>query len=66
MDLASLTFGRDQKYNGLHVCPRCNAASDWKGIDPDSRLIRVHCKGQCGTFEAFYSSLSDMPYFERD
>jgi transcription elongation factor Elf1 len=55
---------RNLKYNGLHRCPRCGAESMWKGIDSDSRRIRVCCEGSCGMYEDIYDKLSNEPYFE--
>jgi hypothetical protein len=56
-------FWKVSKYNGPHDCPKCGAPSEWRGIDADTRTIRVACSESCGVYEATFSRLSCMSYF---
>ena len=51
-------------YNGMHVCPGCGLIAEWICVHESPVVIRVICRGECGTFESAYSELRTFPHFE--
>lgn len=58
----------DQRFNGIHVCPRCGCKSLWKSVSAstEGEKINVKCDGDCGEYVMSHAQLSGYPKFKEN